>query len=343
MKRIKVRNYRRLSSQERERISRWLVRKKSMRWIARKLNRSVSTISREIGAGSMNRWTYRATIAARRSRRNARNRRKGKHKLALNARLRKYVHAKLRLHWSPEQIVQSLMREYPRSKTMRVSTEAIYNYLFVLPRGELKRELLECLRRKHKRRYRRSFKTKLAQNPREEIKDMLSIEERPKEVSDRTIPGHWEGDLLVGKNRQSAIGTLVERTTRSVILVRLKNKTAGEVRKAFARVAKKLPKEMRLSMTYDQGREMAQHRLFTQTTEMKVYFAHPASPWERGTNENTNGLLRDFWPKGTDFKKLSSYQIKRVQHLLNGRPRKTLNWLTPYEAFKNLAGVALNN
>lgn len=336
------RQYRRLSSQERERISRWLGKKKSMRWIGRKLGRSASTISREIGAGSRNRWTYRATIAIKRSRRNARKRKKGKHKLALNARLRKYVHEKLRLHWSPEQIVQSLMREYPRSKTLRVSAEAIYNYLFVLPRGELKRELLECLRRKHKRRYRRSFKAKLTESPRG-IEDMLSIEERPKEVRDRTIPGHWEGDLLIGKNRQSAIGTLVERTTRTVILVRLKNRTALEVRKAFAHSAKKLPKEMRLSMTYDQGREMAEHKLFTEATEMKVYFAHPASPWERGTNENTNGLIRDFWPKGTDFNKLSQYQIKRVQHLLNGRPRKTLNWLTPYEAFKNLAGVALNN
>lgn len=342
MKRIKIGKYKRLSSQERERISRWLVRKKSMRWIARKLKRSASTLSREIGAGSRNRWTYRAIIAAKRSRRNARKRRKGKHKLALNARLRKYVHEKLRLHWSPEQIVQSLMREYPRLKAMRVSAEAIYNYLFVLPRGELKRELLECLRRKHKRRYRRSFKAKLAESPRK-IEDMLSIEERPKEVADRTIPGHWEGDLLIGKNRQSALGTLVERTTRTVLLVRLRNRTALEVRKAFARKAKKLPQEMRLSMTYDQGREMAEHKLFTEDTKMKVYFAHPASPWERGTNENTNGLIRDFWPKGTDFNKLSSYQIKRVQHLLNGRPRKTLNWLTPYEAFKNLAGVALNN
>lgn len=342
MKRTKTKKYRRLSSQERERISRWLVRKKSIRWIARKLKRSASTISREIGAGSRNRWTYRATIAAKRAKRNARKRKKGKHKLTLNAALRKYVHEKLRLHWSPEQIVQSLMREYPRSKTMSVSAEAIYNYLFVLPRGELKRELLACLRRKHKRRYRRSFKAKLAESPRK-IEDMLSIEERPKEVADRTIPGHWEGDLLIGKNRQSALGTLVERTTRAVILVRLRNKTALEVRKSFARSAKKLPKEMRLSMTYDQGREMAEHKLFTEDTEMKVYFAHPASPWERGTNENTNGLIRDFWPKGTDFNKLSHYQIKRVQHLLNGRPRKTLNWLSPYEAFKNLAGVALNN
>ncbi len=342
MKRIKIREYRRLSGPERERISRWLVKRKKMRWIARKLRRAPSTISREIGAGSKNRWTYRVMIAEKRARRNARKRKKGKHKLALNARLRRYVHEKLRLHWSPEQIVKSLMREYPGSKTMRVSAEAIYSYLFVLPRGELKRELLECLRRKHKRRYRCSFREKLAESPRK-IEDMLSIEERPAEVANRTIPGHWEGDLLIGKNRHSAIGTLVERTTRTLILIRLKNRTAYEVRKAFARAAKKLPKEMRLSMTYDQGREMAEHKLFTKETQMQVYFAHPASPWERGTNENTNGLIRDFWPKGTDFNRLTGYQIKRVQHLLNGRPRKTLNWHTPYEAFKKLAGVALNN
>ena len=336
------RKYKRLSSQEREQISRWLVRKKSMRWIARKLRRSASTVCREIGAGSRNRWTYRAMIAIKRSRRNARKRKKGKHKLTLNASLRKYVHEKLRLHWSPEQIVQSLMRDYAQAKTMQVSTEAIYSYLFVLPRGKLKEELLNCLRRKHKRRHRLSTKAKLAKSPRG-IEDMLSIEERPAEVADRTVPGHWEGDLLIGKNRQSAIGTLVERVTRAVILVPLKNRTASEVRKAFARKAKKLSKEMRLSMTYDQGREMAEHKLFTKATQMQVYFAHPASPWERGTNENTNGLIRDFWPKGTDFDKVSRYEIKRVQHLLNGRPRKTLNWYTPYEAFEQLAGVALNN
>ena len=342
MKREKAGRYQRLNSSERERISRWLAKRKKLRWIGRKLKRDPSTISREVKAGSRNRWTYRATIAEKRAKRNARRRKKGKHKLILHAKLRHYVHAKLRLHWSPDQIVQSLMRDYPRSKTMRVSSEAIYNYLFVLPRGELKRELLECLRRKHKRRYRRSFRAKLAESPRG-IEDMLSIEERPKEVADRTIPGHWEGDLLIGKNRQSAIGSLVERTTRTLILIRLKNRSAPEVRHAFARAAKKLPKELRLSMTYDQGREMAEHKLFTKETKMKVYFAHPASPWERGTNENTNGLIRDFWPKGTDFSKISRCQIKRVQHLLNGRPRKTLNWKTPYQAFKQLAGVALNN
>ena len=281
----------------------------------------------------------RAVTAQNRACRNASKRKRGKHKLALSLDLRKYVYEKLRLRWSPEQIVKSLMRDYPRSETMRVSAAAIYSYLFVLPRGELKRELLNCLRRKHKRRHKRTHKV---DSPRR-IADMISIEERPKEVEDRIIPGHWEGDLLIGKNRQSAVGSLVERTTRTLLLVRLKNRKAETVRKAFAKAAKKLPQAMRLSMTYDQGREMATHQLFTKETKMQVYFAHPASPWERGTNENTNGLIRDFWPKGTDFNKLSRYEIKRVQHLLNGRPRKVLNWANPYEAFQQLTGVALNN
>ena len=338
MKRKKQGRYRRLSARDRERISRWLAKKKKVRWIARKLRRAPSTISREIRGGSMNRWTYRAVRAEKRAQRHASDRKRGKHKLLSDKQLRKYVHEKLRLHWSPEQIVQWLLKDYPGSETMRVSSEAIYSYLYVLPRGELKRELLSCLRRRHKRRHKRSFGKGFS--PRK-IEGMISIEERPKEVEKRTIPGHWEGDLLIGRNRQSALGSLVERTTRATILVRLKRKDALTVRRSFARKAKRLPAEMKLSMTYDQGREMAQHRLFTKETRMKVYFAHPASPWERGTNENTNGLIRDFFPKGTDFNTVPPRKIKRVQHLLNGRPRKILNWNTPYEAFKNLAGVAL--
>lgn len=340
MARIERRRYRRLSACERERISRWLAKKKKLRWIARKLKRAPSTISREVRGGSMNRWTYRAIRAEDRAQRNASHRKRGKYKLFADRRLRIYVHKKLRLHWSPEQIVQWLCKDYPESKTMRVSSEAIYSYLYVLPRGELKRELLSCLRRRHKRRHKRSVGKGIS--PRK-IEGMISIEERPKEVEGRIVPGHWEGDLLIGRNRQSALGTLVERTTRTTILVKLKRRDALTVRKAFARKAKRLPAEMKLSMTYDQGREMAQHQLFTKETRMKVYFAHPASPWERGTNENTNGLIRDFFPKGTDFNKVSLREIKRVQHLLNGRPRNVLNWNTPYEAFQNLTGVALKN
>lgn len=340
MKRKRRRRYRRLSAHDRERISRWLAKKKKIRWIARKLKRAPSTISREIRGGSMNRWTYRAVRAEDRARRNAGNRKHGKYKLLADKRLQKYVHEKLRLHWSPEQIVQCLHKDHPGSTTMRVSSEAIYSYLYVLPRGELKRELLSCLRRRHKRRHKQS--TGIGLSPKK-IQGMISIEERPKDVEKRTVPGHWEGDLLIGRNRQSALGSLVERTTRTTILVKLKKRDALTVRRAFARKARRLPAQMKLSMTYDQGREMAQHRLFTKQTQMKVYFAHPASPWERGTNENTNGLIRDFFPKGTDFNTVPLRKINRVQHLLNGRPRKVLNWSTPYEAFQNLTGVALKN
>lgn len=250
-------------------------------------------------------------------------------------RLRRYIHAKLRLRWSPEEIARKIAKEYPLDMTMRISPEAIYSYLYVLPKGELKKELLACLRRQRKRRHKRK---EGGAEPvgRGKILDMLSIEERPAEVADRIVPGHWEGDLLIGKNRQSALGSLVERTTRTTILVPLKNRTAETVRKAFAKEAKKLPAEMRLSMTYDQGREMAEHQLFTQDTQMQVYFAHPASPWERGTNENTNGIIRQFFPKGTDFSKISRREVKQVQHLLNGRPRKVLDWATPYEVFNLL-------
>jgi len=167
---------------------------------------------------------------------------------------------------------------------------------------------------------------------------MVSIEERPVAVADRSIPGHWEGDLILGARHQSALGTLVERTTRTVLLVRLRGQgqDAQTVRKAFARKLRTVPKQMKLSLTYDRGKEMAEHRLFTRDTEMKVYFAHPQSPWEHGTNENTNGLIRQYFPKGTDFNQVSAYQIQKAQDRLNGRPRKVLNWKTPFEAFSEL-------
>ena len=165
---------------------------------------------------------------------------------------------------------------------------------------------------------------------------MISIHERPKEVEDRIIPGHWEGDLIVGKDHKTAMGTIVERTTRTVILVPLKKRDAESVRKAFAKELKSLPKQMTLSMTYDQGKEMSEHKLFTEETNMQVYFCDPHSPWQRGTNENTNMLIRDFFPKQSDFSKFRRKEIKHVQKLLNERPRKTLDWLTPKERFREL-------
>lgn len=327
-------SYKRLSMEEREEISRGLGQEISLRKIGRALGRDVSTISREIRHGRINRSTYRAARAHRRALRHARQRKAGQYKLNGSAVLWDCVATKLRQRWSPEQIAQWLQREYAQQPDMRVAAETIYTYLYVLPRGEMKKELLRALRRGHKHRRRRGRGQQLVST--HSLEDMLSIEERPSEVAERTVPGHWEGDLLIGRNRQSAMGTLVERTTRTTILVPLRSKYAEEVRKAFAREIKKLPKQMRLTLTYDQGREMAEHKLFTRQTKMQVYFAHPASPWERGTNENTNGLIRQFFPKGTDFNSLSNRKIKHVQHLLNGRPRKVLNWHSPYEVMQQL-------
>jgi len=214
---------------------------------------------------------------------------------------------------------------------MRISHEAIYTYLYVLPRGPLKRELTRYLRQRH--RFRRPHKVRLVPRP---IQDIVSIEERPAEVADRTVPGHWEGDLLVGHANGSALGTLVERTTRFTLLVPLTAKDAATVRQAFARELRTLPAQLRRSLTYDQGPEMREHRLFTKQTKMRVYFAHRHCPWERGTNENTNGLLRQFFPPGTRFHRLSRKAIKHVQEMFNDRPRKVLNWHSPAHAFREL-------
>lgn len=322
-------SYKRLSFEEREEITLCLSHGWSYHDIAVHLSRSVSTISREVGRNSTHWLSYRAVIAQKRAKRRWK---RTQRRLDCNDRLHSWVFQRLRWCWSPEQIACKLKSEFPDNPLMRISHESIYTYLYVLPRGELRKELLNCLRRHHKkRRPRKGEPARIGK-----ITDMLSIEERPAEVADRTIPGHWESDLIMGSMNRSALGTLVERTTRTLILVPLKNKTAADVRRAFARQMKTLPKQMRLSITHDQGIEMNEHKLFTQQTKIKVYFAHPHSPWERGTNENTNGLLRQFFPKGTDFNEISYYRIKRVQHLMNGRPRKVIGWKTPYEAMKEL-------
>ena len=334
-------NYKRLNDLEREEISRLLSQNCSFGDIARQLNRQTSTISREVSRGGGNKYTYRAVKAQNRARRNSAKRKSGKFRLNNENKLWRYIYKKLKKKWSPRQIAEELKIDYPRDMTMHISPETIYTYIYVLPRGTLKKELTACLRQNHKRRYKQSRGVKIERK----LEDMLSIEERPKEVEGRIIPGHWEGDLIVGKNNRSVLGTLVERTTRTTILIPLKNRGAEVVAKAFAKEVKKLPQQMKLSMTYDQGREMAQHKLFTKITGVKVYFAHPRSPWERGTNENTNGLIRQFFPKGTDFNKITRYEIKKVQNLLNGRPRQTLNFQKPYQVFDKLINnaVALNS
>jgi IS30 family transposase len=246
--------------------------------------------------------------------------------------LRQEVFARLAQCWSPEQIANDLALRYPTDPTMRLCPDTLYTYLYVLPRGHLKHTLMAALRQRHGRRRPRGRVLK----SRRPVQDMLSIEERPAEVADRIIPGHWEGDLLVGRRNASALGTLVERTTRFTLLVPLQTKDAVTVRRAFARALRHLPQQLTRSLTYDQGQEMREHRLFTRQTRIQVYFAHPHSPWERGTNENTNGLLRQFFPKGTDFSTVSRAQIKQVQTMFNGRPRKVLQWRKPVDVFAEL-------
>lgn len=334
-----MKTFKHLSIREREIICKGLAKGLSLAEIGRNIRRSTSTISRDMLRNGMSRETYWA-IDADFHADCRKEESKRPRKIGQNLRLREYIHFKMSLGWSPEQIAKRLKRVYAEDTSMRVSHETIYTYLYCLPRGALKKELMSYLRQK------KSIHAKRGKvyAERGRISDMVSISERPKETEDRTIPGHWEGDLVVGRFHKSAVGTLVERTTRTVILVPLKKKDATSVRKAFEKELASLPEQMKLSMTYDRGKEMTEHKLFTEHTKMKVYFADPYSPWQRGTNENTNGLIRQFFPKGTDFTKVTRRQIKRVQDLLNGRPRKTLAFETPYEVFTRLinqTGVAL--
>ena len=253
--------------------------------------------------------------------------------------LREYVLEKIIARWSPEQIAVKLKREYPHDTSMHISHEAIYQYVYVLPRGGLKRSLIEGLRQERAWR-RKKYKGRSNEEKRGKIADMLSIEERPLEVASRTVPGHWEGDLIMGRYKRTALGTLVERTTRYTILVPLgKNKDAVSVRKAYTRELGALPQEIAKTLTYDQGKEMSEHKQFTIDTGMQVYFAHPGSPWERGTNENTNGLIRQYFPKGTEFDKVSTREIKRVQRELNDRPRAVLHYKKPDEVINQLVAL----
>ncbi len=331
--------YRRLDNAEREEISRLLAQGESVTFIAQYLGRAPSTISHEVRNNS-GITGYRAFSAGNRATLSASSRKYGRRRILTEVKLRRYINSKLKQRWSPEEIVKRMRIEYPDDTVMRISHETIYQYIYVLPRGELKHSLIKGLRQE--RAYRRKkYKSTKTQEMRGKIADMLSIEERPKEVADRIIPGHWEGDLIMGKHKRSALGTLVERTTRKTLLVRLKAKDAYSVRKAYAKKLIRLPKELARTLTYDQGKEMSEHKQFSVDTGITVYFAHPGSPWERGTNENTNGLIRQYFPKGTDFSKVSAHDILRVERELNDRPRKVLRWQKPNEVFNQL--VALNS
>jgi transposase, IS30 family len=321
--RTQIRSPRHLTLEEREEISRGMAAGESLRSIARRLGRSASTVSREVarnGGGSRYR-AHRADQAALR-----RARRPKACKLAANPALALMVEEKLGQWWSPQQISGWLKESYPSSPEMWVSHETIYLTLFVQGRGALKHELTRCLRTR--RAIRRPAK-KPAPTGKGQIRDPVMISERPAEAEDRAVPGHWEGDLLMGK-RQTAIGTLVERWSRYVMLFRLPDgNTAESVRAGLAEVIQRLPDHLWQSLTWDQGKEMAEHAQFTIDTGIQIYFCDPKSPWQRGSNENTNGLLRQYFPKTTDMAALSQDQLDQAAYSLNSRPRQTLGWMTP--------------
>ena len=312
-----------LTLAEREDISRGIACGSSIREIARHLERATSTVSREV-ARHGGRPAYRAHEADDQAWESAL--RPKKCLLAVHQRLREVVASKLILDWSPEQISGWLKTQYPDDESMRVSHETIYRSLFIQARGVLKKELMEHLR--SKRRMRRSRYATVSGQSRGQIVNAISIRERPPEVEDRVIPGHWEGDLLSGA-KNSYIATLVERHSRFAMLIKVSSKDTEVVVAALSQHVRKLPATLRRSLTWDRGLEMAKHKTFTVATDVKVYFCDPQSPWQRGTNENTNLLLRQYFPRGTDLSAYSQAQLDQVALRLNQRPRKTLGFQTP--------------
>ncbi|UVK35831.1 IS30 family transposase (plasmid) [Mesorhizobium sp. AR10] len=314
---------------EREEISRGIAAGLAIRAIARSLGRSPSTVCREVlrNGGAQ---AYRSIRADKHAWERAL--RPKQCRLACNGRLRWRVAQKLALQWSPEQIAGWLRRQYADDPNMRISHEAIYRSLFIQSRGVLKKELTAHLRTRRQMRLAKGAQTQTGQG---QILDMVSIRERPAEAEDRAVPGHWEGDLLTGAN-DTHIATLVERHSRFTMLVKLKKRDSATVVAALAQQIGKLPKELRRSLTWDQGKEMARHQSFTVATDVRVYFCDPRSPWQRGSNENTNGLLRQYFPRGTNLSRVSQAQLNAVALRLNQRPRKTLDFETPADSLQKV-------
>jgi IS30 family transposase len=323
--RIRRRAAQALQLGEREEISRGLSAGLSVREIARRLGRAASTVSREIHRNG-GKYSYRAANADARAWRSAC--RPQPCLLARRRRLRDWVAEHLALNWSPRQIAVCLRHTFPHDASMRVSHETIYRSLFVQARNVLKKELLGHLRRGG---FMRRPQVQAAAQP--AIVEGVSIHQRPAEVEDRAVPGHWEGDLLMG-GTGSQIATLVERHSRYVMLVKVDRKDTVTVTKALTKKIRELPAELRRSLTWDRGSEMAAHKEFAIATDMRVYFCDPRSPWQRGSNENTNGLLRQYFPKGTDLSNINQARLNRVARELNERPRETLNWHTPLQALR---------
>jgi IS30 family transposase len=314
-----------LSRWEREEISRGIAAGDSMRTIAFALKRAPSTVSREI-ARHGGREAYRADAADNAAWTYAR--RPKPCRLATNRQLQRIVAKKLRMEWSPEQISGWLKQEYPGDVDMQISHETIYRSLFIQARGVLKKELLAHLRTR--RTIRRSRHATIRKQSRGQIVDAISIRERPAEIEDRAIPGHWEGDLIAGTNN-SYIATLVERQSRFTMLVKVDGKSSPAVVKALIKQVRHLPRELKKSLTWDRGLEMAHHKDFSIATNVDVYFCDPRSPWQRGTNENTNRLLRQYLPKKSDLSEHSQADLNKIALRLNQRPRKTLDFRCPAE------------
>lgn len=317
-----------LTLAEREDVSRGIAAGHSLRAIAAQLGRAPSTLSREVERHG-GRDKYRASRADEQAWDNAR--RPKPCRLATNRALQRLVAGKLRIHWSPEQIAEWLRLRHPGNEAMQVSHETIYRSLFVQARGVLKKELQEHLR--SGRTLRHPKKASLKGQGRGQIVDAVSIRERPAEAEDRAVPGHWEGDLISGSNN-THIATLVERHSRYAMLVKIDGKDTASVISALSHHVRKLPAQLRKSLTWDRGLEMACHKDFTIATDVQVYFCDPRSPWQRGTNENTNGLLRQYFPKGTDLSIHSQAKLDKVARELNERPRKTLGFITPVEKLR---------
>lgn len=326
------RHVRTLSRTERDVIERGRAAGLSIRALARSLARAPSTISREIvrnGARTTQERGYRAATADARAWRRAK--RPKACRLALAPAVRDVVARQLQRQWSPGQISAWLRHEYPKDRTMQVSAETIYQSLYVQARGLLRKELTVHLRHQQRIRRPRGARQRV---PAPGIIDAISIRERPPEAADRAVPGHWEGDLIVG-GQSSYIATLVERATRYVMLVKVPSKDSTLVARALARRIRQLPDGLKASLTWDRGSELAQHKAFTLATNVQVYFCDPRSPWQRGSNENTNGLLRQYFPKGMDLSPFTQRQLNAVAERLNTRPRQTLNWQTPAVRFAN--------
>jgi transposase, IS30 family len=329
--------YRRLTFEERETIGLLLAAGLSISEVARAIGRDKSTISRERRRHANRDGSYRPSTAQRQAERAACTEHARPRKLSVSGPLRAYVVGGLRQRWSPQEIAYRLRREHPDDPVMSVCAETIYQSLFVQARGTLKRELTTYLRTQRQRRQPRSRQRAIASNGRGQLVGTISISQRPAEVEDRAVPGHWEGDLIVGANNGSAIGTLVERSTRFVMLIHLPGRrTAEELYQAITPTIAALPGQLRRSLTWDNGKEMGMHHRIAIDAGIDIYFADPHSPWQRGSNENTNGLLRQYFPKGTSLRRHTPEHLATVARELNGRPRKTLDWRTPAEALNDI-------